>query len=84
MIYPYGWKGATGPRGEKAPGAMQVSFKLMEEVSCGSHTTCLRYRYTGPQEFEGSMLVGKQAGGGWVRVSEEGKPFRPTIDSSKK
>jgi hypothetical protein len=84
VIYPYGWKGAHGPRGEVAPGAMQVSFKLVEEVPCGSHTTCLRYRYTGPKEFEGSMLVGKQAGGGWVRVDNEGKPFRPTIDSSKK
>lgn len=82
LVYPYGFHGKRGPKGEVAPGANDVQFKLVGEVpSCGSdHGKCLRYRYTGEGGFAGSMLVGKSRDKMWERVGDEGMPFQPAKD----
>ncbi|MGC4120224.1 MAG: hypothetical protein QM765_37710 [Myxococcales bacterium] len=78
LAYPYGFQGKHGPKGEKAPGASEVQFKLVGSVpACGDHTKCLRYQYTGPDGFGGAMLMGKTHDKQWERVGEEGMPFQP-------
>ncbi|HCF56853.1 MAG TPA: hypothetical protein DFS52_02515, partial [Myxococcales bacterium] len=76
LLYPYGFTGAHGPRGELAPGAGQVEFELLGEAPCraGSSEPCLQYRYSSGS-FSGTMLV-KSSSLGWQLGSDEGMPFR--------
>jgi hypothetical protein len=82
LAYPYGFQGKRGPKGEVAPGASDVQFKLLGEIpGCGgSHTKCLRYRYTGEGSFNGTLLMGKTRDKQWERVGEEGMPFKPVAE----
>ena len=77
LAYPYGFDGMMGPHGERAPGAAKVSYRYLEEVTCQTHTVCLRYRYSGEGGFEGTMIVGKTRDGQWVGVGTDGMPFIP-------
>ncbi|MGI5860980.1 MAG: hypothetical protein ACOX6T_02865 [Myxococcales bacterium] len=81
LLYPYGFTGAHGPRGEFAPGAGQVEFELLGEAPCrtGSSEPCLQYRYS-HGSFSGTMLV-KRSSHGWQLGSDEGMPFRAASES---
>jgi hypothetical protein len=80
LAYPYGFNGAHGPRGEVAPPAPEVKYTYQEEVTCNKFERCLRYQYS-KGEFQGTMVVGKDPTGHWVRASDEGMPFPPRVDS---
>jgi hypothetical protein len=75
QVYPYGFSGATGPRGERAPPANEVDFTFVEQVSCTRHGApeCLLYEYS-KGGFKGSMVLQKQ-GNRWLAIGVEGMPF---------
>lgn len=73
--YPFGYRGAEGPRGEHAPGAASVTYKFLMVAPCPqtAEPQCLLYEYSSGN-FVGRMLL-RKGERGWERVSDEGMPF---------
>jgi len=77
LLYPYGFQGARGEKGERAPGAADVHYEFKGMVSCTRHgiANCMLYEYSSGL-FVGQMVVQKGTSG-WQRVADPVMPFRP-------
>lgn len=77
--YPYGYEGAAGSQGERAPPAVEVTFTFQGKAECPATVedpdpTCVRFGY-GAAGFSGYMIL-RKTGAGWQRTSDEGMPFK--------